>query len=80
MISSCKTGWENGDRISKPDLHDREQAGDTVTHDGRAATCNRYEATFSTMNGRCRYELPTELGGTPYGEYVLDRRWSFSTL
>jgi len=49
--------------------------------DKRAATYNRYKATFATVNGTvtCRYELPAELKGTPYAEYVLDRRWSFST-
>jgi len=80
-ISSCKTSWENGDRISKPDFYDRDYAGYTMTYDKRAATYNRYEATFSTVNGTvtCRYELPRELAGTPYAEYVLDRRWSFST-
>ncbi len=80
-VSSCKTSWENGDRISKPDFYDREQSGYTMTYDKRAATYDRYEATFSTRNGTvtCRYELPAEIEGTPYGEYVLDRRWSFST-
>jgi putative transposase len=80
-ISSCKTSWENGDRISKPDFYDRERAGYTMTYDKRAATYSRYEATFSTLTGTvtCRYELPAEIEGTPYGEYVLDRRWSFST-
>jgi IS605 OrfB family transposase len=80
-ISSCKTSWENGDRISKPDFYDRDRAGYTITYDKRAATYSRYEATFSTLNGTvtCRYELPAELDETPYGEYVLDRRWSFST-
>ena len=80
-ISSCKTSWENGDRISKPDFYDRERAGYTMTYDKRAATYTRYEATFSTLNGtvNCRYELPAEIEGTPYGEYLLDRRWSFST-
>ena len=80
-ISSCKTNWENGDRVSKPDFYDRERAGYTMTYDKRAATYGRYEATFSTLNGTvtCRYELPAEVEGTPYGEYMLDRRWSFST-
>ena len=80
-IGSCKTSWENGDRISKPDLYDRELPGYTMTYDKRAATYSRYEATFSTLTGTvtCRYELPAEIEGTPYGEYVLDRRWSFST-
>ncbi len=80
-ISACKTSWENGDRTSKPDFDDRERAGYTMTYDNRAATYGRYEATFSTLNGTvtCRYELPAELEGTPYGEYLLDRRWSFST-
>jgi IS605 OrfB family transposase len=80
-VSSCKTSWENGDRISKPDFYDRDMPGYTMTYDKRAATYNRYEASFSTVNGRvtCRYELPRELEGTPYGEYVLDRRWSFGT-
>jgi len=52
-----------------------------MTYDKRAATYSRYEATFSTVNGTvtCRYELPAELEGTPYSEYILDRRWSFST-
>jgi transposase, IS605 OrfB family, central region len=52
-----------------------------MTYDKRAATYDRYEATFSTVNGTvtCRYELPAEVEGTPYGEYILDRRWSFST-
>jgi IS605 OrfB family transposase len=80
-ISSCKTSWENGDRVSKPDFYDRDRAGYTMTYDKRAATYDRYEATFSTLTGTvtCRYELPTKIEGTPYGEYVLDRRWSFST-
>lgn len=52
-----------------------------MTCDKRAATYGRYEATFSTLTGTvtCRYELPVQIEGTPYGEYVLDRRWSFST-
>jgi len=80
-ISSCKTSWENGDRISKPDFYDRDYAGYTMTYDKRAATYKRYEASFSTVNGRvaCQYELPRELEGTPYAEYVLDRRWAFGT-
>lgn len=80
-LSSCQTSWENGDRISKPDFYQRESPGYTMTYDKRAATYKRYEATFSTINGRvtCRCELPAELEGTPYAEYVLDRRWSFST-
>ena len=80
-ISSCKTSWANGDRISKPDFYDRDAPGYTMTYDERAATYNRYEATFSTVNGTvtCRYELPAEVEETPYAEYVLDRRWSFST-
>jgi IS605 OrfB family transposase len=80
-ISSCKTSWENGDHISKPDFYDRDLAGYTMTYDKRAATYKRYEASFSTVNGRvaCQYELPRELEGTPYAEYVLDRRWSFGT-
>ncbi len=80
-ISSCKTSWENGDRISKPNFYDRDAPGYTMTYDKRAATYGRYEATFSTVNGTvtCRYELPAEIEETPYGEYVLDRRWSFST-
>ena len=80
-ISSCKTNWENGDWISKPDFYDRDRAGYTMTYDKRGATYSRYEATFSTLNGTvtCQYELPAEIEGTPYGEYVLDRRWSFST-
>ena len=80
-ISSCKTSWENGDRISNPDFYDRDRPGYTMTYDKRAATYRRYEATFSTVNGTvtCRYELPRELEGTPYAEYVLDRRWSFGT-
>jgi len=80
-ISSCKTSWENGDRVSKPDFYDRDAPGYTMTYDKRAATYGRYEATFSTLNGTvtCRYELPAEIEETPYGEYVLDRRWSFST-
>ena len=80
-VSSCKTSWENGDRISKPDFYDRDRSGYTITYDKRAATYSRYEATFSTLSGTvtCRYELPAEPEGTPYGEYVLDTRWSFST-
>lgn len=80
-VGSCKTSWENGDRISKPNFHDRDLPGYTMTYDKRAATYNRYEATFATVNGTvtCRYELPAELEGTPYGEYVVDRRWSFGT-
>ena len=80
-ISSCQTSWENGDRISNPDFYDRDHAGSTMTYDKRAATYSRYEATFSTHNGTvtCWYELPAELKGTPYSEYILDRRWSFST-
>jgi len=80
-ISSCKSSWENGDRISKPNFYDRDAPGYTMTYDKRAGTYSRYEATFSTVNGTvtCRYELPAELEGTPYAEYVLDRRWSFST-
>lgn len=52
-----------------------------MTYDKRAATYSRYEATFSSVNGTvsCRYELPAELADTPYAEYVLDTRWSFST-
>ena len=52
-----------------------------MTYDKRAATYGRYEATFSTLTGTvtCRYELPVQIEGTPYGECVLDRRWSFST-
>ena len=50
-ISSCKTSWENGDRISKPDFYDRDRPGYTMTYDKRAATYTRYEATFSTVNG-----------------------------
>ncbi len=51
-----------------------------MIYDNRAATYSRYEATFSTLNSTvtCRYELPAELEGTPYGEYLLDRRWSVS--
>ena len=80
-ISSCQTNWKNGDRISNPDFYDRDHAGYTMTYDKRAATYSRYEAMFSTVNGTvtCRYELPAELKGTPYSEYILDRRWSFST-
>jgi putative transposase len=52
-----------------------------MTYDKRAATYSRYEVTFLTLTGTvtCRYELPAEIEATPYGEYVLDRRWSFST-
>jgi len=80
-ISSCQTNWENGDRISNPDFYDRDHAGSTMIYDKRAATYSRYEATFSTHNGTvtCWYELPAELKGTPYSEYILDKRWSFST-
>lgn len=80
-VSSCKTSWEHGDRISTPDFYDRDRSGYTMSYDKRAATYTRYEATFSTVNGTvtCRYELPAELEGTPYAEYVLDTRWSFAT-
>lgn len=48
-VGSCKTSWENGGRISKPDFYDRDLPGYTMTYDKRAATYSRYEATFSTV-------------------------------
>lgn len=80
-VATCRSNWERGDRISKPSFAPRDDASYTMTYDERAATYNRYEATFATVNGpvTCRYVLPRDLADTPYATYVLDRRWSFST-
>ena len=79
-VSSCKTHWENGDRISKPSF-DFEDGTYSRTYDKRAATYSKHEASFATVDGRveCRYELPSELEGTPYHDYILDQRWSITT-
>ena len=80
-LSSLKTAWENGDRISKPEWRERPDQSYTITYDKRAATYNQREATFSTVNGTvdCQYELPTNIEGTPYELYVLNPDWSFNT-
>jgi IS605 OrfB family transposase len=81
-VGSCKTSWENGDRISKPVFEDRDDSSYTITYDKRAATYHRYKTSFAVVNGdpiECQYELPEDLTETPYERYVLDARWSFST-
>jgi IS605 OrfB family transposase len=80
-ISSLQTTWENGDRVSKPEWRERPDESYTMTYDKRAATYNQREATFATVNGTvdCPYELPKDIEGTPYEQYVLDPDWSFST-
>lgn len=80
-INSLQTMWENGDRISKPEWRERPDQSYTMTYDKRAATYNQREATFATVNGTvdCQYELPKNIDGTPYEQYVLDSDWSFST-
>ena len=80
-VSSCQTHWTNGDRISQPSFDSREDGSYAMTYDKRAATFQKYTVSLATVNGRvqCRYRLPTELAGTPYERYVLDRRWSFTT-
>jgi len=81
-VGSVKTSWENGDRISKPVFKSRDDSSYTMTYDNRAATYHRYKASLAVVNGppvECQYELPAALDGTPYKQYVLDARWSFST-
>lgn len=81
-ISSCKTHWEQGDRISKPEFDPiPSEDGYARTYDKRAATYHRHKVSLATVDGRieARYVLPEELDGTPYQRYVLDRRWQFST-
>ena len=81
-VGSCKTSWENGDRISKPEFQNRADESYTMTYDKRAATYHRYKASFAVLDGNpvhCRYELPATLNATPYDQYVRDARWGFST-
>ncbi|MDB2246508.1 transposase [Halorubrum ezzemoulense] len=81
-VGSCKTSWENGDRISKPEFQDHADESYTMTYDKRAATYHRYKASFAVLDGapvHCRYELPATLNATPYNQYVRDSRWGFST-
>lgn len=79
-VSSCKTHWEEGDRISRPEFS-VEDGTYSRTYDRRAASYSKHEASFATIDGRvtARYELPSELEDTPYHDYVLDQRWSFTT-
>jgi len=79
-VSSCKTHWERGDRISKPEFTVADGTY-SRTYDKRAATYSKYKTSLATVDGRvkCRYELPRELAGTPYHDYILDQRWSFTT-
>lgn len=79
-VSSCKTHWERGDRVSKPSF-DFEDGTYARTYDRRAATYSKHGASLATVDDRveARYELPEELMGTPYHAYVLDQRWQFTT-
>lgn len=78
-VDSAVERWKNRQRCSKPEWTSEHSW--SMAYDKRAATYSRYKASFATVNGRieCEYELPADLDGTPYTEYVLDRRWSFST-
>ena len=80
-VDSTQSNWENGECVSKPVFDDEDDPSWAMAYDKRVATYHRYKVSLATVNGRveARYVLPRELEGTPYAQYVLDRRWQFST-
>jgi IS605 OrfB family transposase len=79
-MSTLKTNWQQGFRISKPEWNATE-AEWTMTYDKRAATLYKYKVSLATVHGRVEldYKLPAELDGTPYEKYVLNPDWSTTT-
>jgi len=78
-MSSLKTDWKKGERISKPEWNiDEEWA---MTYDTKAGTFSKHDAEFSTTteNVTLQYETPARPENTPYGEYVLSNEWSRTT-
>jgi IS605 OrfB family transposase len=75
-IDNCVDRLADGKTTSKP-------AYDTfsIVYDRRAATYYRDKVSLATVNGRveCEYDLPENPDGTPYGEYLLNDDYSFST-
>jgi len=79
-LTTLKTNWKNGFRISKPEWNTSEDAW-TMTYDKRAATFHKHEVSLATVNGRVtlQYRLPETLNGTPYEQYVLNPEWKTTT-
>ena len=75
-IDNCVDRLADSENISKPYYNTF-----SIVYDKRAATYHRDKVSLATVNGRveCEYDLPDDAEGTPYGEYLLNDDYSFST-
>jgi putative transposase len=75
-VSNAVDRLADGENASQP-----EYTTFSIIYDKRAATFSRDSVSLATVNGRvdCEYDLPDDTEDTPYGNYLLNDAFTFST-